>query len=126
VRYEKSGDSRTVDQNTAIHVYRVLQEALNNVARHSQTKQADVRLRFSPDELVLEVEDAGVGFNNAAGGRGMGLVSMRERAEMVNGRLEILDGRGSPERNSRGALVRLTAPMTASEQARDAAVGIGG
>ena len=120
VKYEKTGESRTVEQNVAIHVYRVLQEALNNAARHSQSKEVEVRLHFDTGRLVLEVEDSGVGFRNGTGRKGMGLVSMRERAEMIHGRLEIVEGR------ARGALVRLTAPTDGAAVARDIAVGISG
>ena len=69
-----------------------------------------MRLRFLTDSVVLEVEDRGVGFGNRDR-QGMGLVSMRERAEMVNGRVEFLDREGG------GALVRLTAP-TGTEESR--------
>ncbi len=106
VRYEKDGDSRAVDRDVAIHVYRVLQEALNNVARHSKATEADVRLRFGEGELVLEVEDHGVGFGERNNGRGMGLTSMRERAELIHGTIEFL------KRDEGGALVRLTVPRT--------------
>jgi len=95
--------SREVDRGLAIHLYRVMQEALNNVARHSKSTTASVRLRFLPESVILEVEDRGVGFGSRKK-QGIGLVSMRERAEMVNGRVEFLDGEGG------GALVRLTAP----------------
>ena len=105
---EKDGVSREVDRGLAIHLYRVMQEALNNVARHSKSPSAVVRLRFLPEGVVLEVEDRGMGFGNREG-RGMGLISMRERAEMVNGRVEFLDREGG------GALVRLTAPTGAEE-----------
>ena len=50
-------EPRELDRGVAIHLYRVLQEALNNVARHSQSRQAAVRLRYLPDTVVLEVED---------------------------------------------------------------------
>jgi signal transduction histidine kinase len=103
VRYLKDGESRAVDRDVAIHVYRVLQEALNNVARHAKCQDAEVRLRFRPEALVLEVEDHGVGFGQATEGRGMGLVSMRERAELVKGTIEVL-------RQSGGTLVRFTVP----------------
>jgi signal transduction histidine kinase len=106
IRCEKDGVAREVDRGLAIHLYRVMQEALNNVARHSKSPSAAVRLRFLPEAVVLEVEDRGVGFGNR-GSHGMGLVSMRERAEMINGRVEFLDREGG------GALVRLTAPTPA-------------
>jgi signal transduction histidine kinase len=108
IRYEKVGPSRDVDRSVAIHLYRVMQEALNNTARHSKSTRASVRLRFLPEELVLEVEDEGVGFGNRER-PGMGLVSMRERAEMVNGRVEFLERAGG------GALVRLTVPVAPEE-----------
>jgi signal transduction histidine kinase len=103
IQYRKTGAGRELDRGIAIHLYRVLQEALNNVARHSKSKTAAVRLSFLPDSVVLEVEDEGVGFG-ARDGKGMGLVSMRERAELVNGQVEFLAREGG------GALVRLTVP----------------
>ena len=76
-----------VDGGAGVHVYRVLQEALNNVARHSGAKQAWVRLRFLPDALELEVEDHGVGFTEPPNKRGIGLVAMRERSELMGGQI---------------------------------------
>src|SRR5206468_3710564 len=55
VHCEKTGEAREVDGAVAVHIYRVLQEALNNIAKHSQSKQASVRLRYLPDAVVLEV-----------------------------------------------------------------------
>jgi len=103
VQYEKSGTSRELDRAVATHLYRVLQEALNNVVRHSKSPSAQVRLNYTPDEVVLEVEDRGVGLGKGRG-RGMGLVSMRERAELVNGRVEFLPAEGG------GTLIRMTVP----------------
>ena len=109
IRYEKTGEEPPLDREIAIQLYRVLQEALNNVARHARSGHADVRLRVTPVEVVLEVEDEGVGFQKSGNGRGMGLISMKERAELVNGRIEFLEGRGG------GSLVRLTVPLSGSE-----------
>ncbi len=92
----------------SIHLYRVMQEALNNVARHSGSLRASVRLRFLSEAVVLEVEDDGVGFGNKDK-QGMGLVSMRERTELVNGAIEFLD------REPGGSLVRVTVPMSPKE-----------
>jgi signal transduction histidine kinase len=63
-----------------------------------------VRLSYLPDSVALEVEDRGVGFGKAED-KGMGLISMRERAGLVNGRIEFLNAEGS------GALMRITIPM---------------
>lgn len=108
VRYVKSGGPSAMPREADIHVYRVVQEALNNVARHSASKRAEVRLTFEPRAVRVEIEDEGIGFSGK-GRDGLGLVSMRERADIVGGTIEFVDGaRG-------GALVRLTIPVFAEE-----------
>jgi signal transduction histidine kinase len=105
ISYEKSGCPFTVDGNVGIHMYRVLQEAMNNVTRHSGAKNAWVRLQFMPHLLRLEVEDHGTGFSTQRVQQGIGLVAMRERAELLTGKLEFL----KPAEG--GTLVRLTVPL---------------
>jgi len=105
VFYEKSGAPFPINGNAAIHVYRVVQEALNNLARHSGSSEARVRMRFLPDVLEVEVEDRGKGFEAQAARPGIGLVAMRERAELLGGTVEFL----RPEHGS-GTLVRLRVP----------------
>jgi len=102
--YEKSGTVFPVDGDAAIHVYRVVQEALNNVTRHSGAKEAWVRLRFLPKTLELQVEDHGSGFMAQPRKQGIGLVAMRERAELLGGALEF----AQPAEG--GTLIRLTVP----------------
>jgi signal transduction histidine kinase len=71
-------------------LYRVAQEALANVARHSEATQAEVRLVWEADRLRLAVRDNGLGFDVAtARGKGLGLASMRERVEALGGRLTV-------------------------------------
>jgi signal transduction histidine kinase len=102
--YEKSGTVFPVDGDAAVHVYRVLQEALNNVTRHSGAREAWVRLRFLPKILELQVEDHGSGFTVPTKKQGIGLVAMRERAELLGGSLEF----AQPAEG--GTLIRLTVP----------------
>jgi signal transduction histidine kinase len=104
VGYEKTGQGKELDRELSIHLYRVVQEALNNVARHSNSKSAAVRLRFLPAAVVLEVQDEGVGFQERVT-QGLGLISMRERAELVNGAIEFAKGEQG------GVLVRITVPL---------------
>jgi signal transduction histidine kinase len=87
ISYEKQGVPFPVDGGAGIHIYRVVQEALNNVARHSNARQAWVRLRFLPHTLELEVEDHGVGFTQRPNSHGIGLVAMRERSELMGGQI---------------------------------------
>ena len=89
VSYERVGEPVRVDDQTAIHVYRVLQEALANVARHSGATQASVRLRSSDGSIHLEVEDRGRGFSPNGSRRGLGLIAMRERAALLGGTLDV-------------------------------------
>jgi signal transduction histidine kinase len=85
--YEKQGVPFAIDGSAAVQIYRVVQEALNNVARHSGAKQAWVRLRFLPARLELEVEDHGAGFGGRPARQGIGLVAMRERSELMGGKI---------------------------------------
>ena len=105
VSYDRSGPTLPIDTTVSIHVYRVLQEALSNVARHSNAGRAWVRLRCRSDQLELEVEDHGKGMDRASVHRGLGVVVMRERAAIVGGTIEFLRPREG------GTLVRLTVPM---------------
>jgi signal transduction histidine kinase len=109
ISYEKQGTPFPVDGGAGVHVYRVLQEALNNVARHSGAKAAWVRLRFLPDALELEVEDHGAGIPERLSKRGIGLVAMRERSELMGG--QIVFSR-PPEGGTR---VHLTVPREKAE-----------
>ncbi|MGC1685940.1 MAG: ATP-binding protein [Candidatus Acidiferrales bacterium] len=109
ISYEKSGRPFAVDGSAGIHIYRILQEALNNAARHSEAREAWVRLKFEPDSLMLEVEDRGKGFNSQSVSRGIGMVAMRERAELLGGRIEFT----TPQTG--GTLVRLSVPRGRAE-----------
>jgi PAS domain S-box-containing protein len=87
----------------AICFYRVLQESLTNVARHAHADQVQVALRCDADRVSLSVEDNGRGFDtggvisNSNQDAGIGLLGMRERLELLGGRLEINSrpGRGT-------------------------------
>jgi signal transduction histidine kinase len=87
ISYEKQGEPFPVDSGAGVHIYRVVQEALNNVARHSGAQQVWVRLRFLRDALELEVEDHGVGIVERPSKHGIGLVAMRERSELMGGQI---------------------------------------
>ena len=109
ISYEKQGEPYPVDGGAGVHIYRVLQEALNNVARHSGARQAWVRLRFLRDELELEVEDHGTGIPEQTSKRGIGMVAMRERSELMGGQLVF----SRPQEG--GTLVHLAVPRERAE-----------
>jgi len=70
-------------------LFRVVQEALANVARHSQARHVTVELAYQGDDIVLTIEDDGAGFDLGQVEKGIGLDSMRERLEAIGGRLDI-------------------------------------
>jgi signal transduction histidine kinase len=105
VSYERSGPVRAVDNTIGIHVYRVLQEALSNVARHAGDRRAWVRLGYTAGTLELAVEDHGGGIRAESKRAGLGIVGMRERAALVGGSIEF----SVPPEG--GTLVRLTVPL---------------
>lgn len=70
-------------------LFRVAQEALSNVARHSRASKASVSLAAEEDEIVLSIEDNGAGFDPDTAVKGVGLDSMGERLTAVGGRLEV-------------------------------------
>jgi signal transduction histidine kinase len=89
LHYDKSGARYPIDSAAGVQIYRVLQEALNNVSRHSEAKEAWIKLRFGVDQLEVDVEDHGRGFAPSNGQTGIGLIAMRERAGILGGTLNV-------------------------------------
>jgi len=88
-----TGEQRRLPQDRELTIFRIAQEALRNIVRHGKATRVRVGVAFAVREVVLEVVDDGIGFDVLAlrnqGGRHMGLLSMKERAEMIGGRLEL-------------------------------------
>jgi signal transduction histidine kinase len=98
-----------VRSSAGVQIYRVLQEALNNVTRHSGAQEAWVRLKFLTETLELEVEDRGKGFVARTTNRGIGIVGMRERAELIGGTLALW------KPDAGGTVVRLIVPRAKAD-----------
>jgi signal transduction histidine kinase len=95
---------------SSVHLYRIVQEALNNVARHSDAREAWVTVEEQEGELKLEIRDNGAGFEVSADGsrvmgQGIGLMGMRERAEHLNGSFKVLSSPG------KGCVVSVRVPL---------------
>jgi signal transduction histidine kinase len=86
------GHGRGRDLETA--VYRVVQEALNNVVKHARADSARVSIRATDEQLEIEVEDDGVGFDVDDATQGFGLAGMRERVSLAGGTLQVRSGGG--------------------------------
>jgi signal transduction histidine kinase len=79
----------TMNADVSLCLYRIVQEALHNVARHSQAREAQVSVTCNEGHLELLVVDSGVGFDPGHAHAGLGLVSMRERVAILKGQLNI-------------------------------------
>lgn len=110
VDFRQDGVPRDLPRDTALGLFRVLQEALTNAVKHSGVRRFTVSLAVQEGRLALDVVDAGVGFDVAAGLRsnGLGLLSMRERLNLLNGELSI---NSAPDRGTR---VHVRVPLSAT------------
>jgi signal transduction histidine kinase len=86
-----SGPAIRITGPPAIHCFRIVQEALNNAAKHSGTKTAEVQIIFSAEKLTVNIRDFGRGMEQSKrlSQPGLGLIAMRERAELLSGELKI-------------------------------------
>ena len=94
--FEASASDQDASEQTAMCLYRVLQESLMNIAKHSGSVSAHVTLTRQMDQLEMRVRDRGRGFNpNAEGCRGIGLMSIEERVRHLDGKLIVNSRQGS-------------------------------
>ncbi len=111
VSVEISGDEVRATGTAATAIFRIVQEAVSNIAKHAQAKNARVSLEFRKSEVLVLVEDDGQGFDPDSlklpqdSGRGLGLLGMRERAELFGGTVEIESSPGQ------GARIRVRVPL---------------
>jgi two-component system sensor histidine kinase DegS len=104
-----------IDGQLAINCFRIMQEALNNAAKHSGTKRAEVKVSFTPERLTLSIRDFGSGLPSVKKGTepGLGLIAMRERASLIGGQLRI------DSVPNGGTTVSVAVPLTTEEVVGD-------
>lgn len=107
---------RNLPKETSLCLYRVLQEALQNALKHSGGRHFTVEMHGRSGEIQMDVSDLGVGFvqHDAVNCDGLGLISMRERLQMVKGKLSI---RSEP---GRGTTIQALVPLSSVDGARAA------
>jgi PAS domain S-box-containing protein len=104
-------DDQHLPEETRLALFRIYQESLNNIVRHSKAKQVWVRLMLDDQQVVLEIEDNGQGFElpsrwiQLARQGHLGLIGARERTEAIGGKLEVQSSPGE------GTLVRAIVPV---------------
>ncbi|HEX8959697.1 MAG TPA: GAF domain-containing sensor histidine kinase [Solirubrobacterales bacterium] len=104
----REGDGERLPQETESTLYRLVQEALNNVAKHAGASRAEAVVERSGDVVEVTVTDDGRGFDPAAANSGFGLTGMRERVVLADGDLKIETAPG------RGTVVTATIPLRPS------------
>nr|WP_260407942.1 sensor histidine kinase [Planomonospora venezuelensis] len=115
-----TGTARLLHPEVEVTVYRAVQEALANVARHAQARKAGVTLSYMEDVLVADIRDDGVGFTPSgtggedSGAGGFGLTAMRQRVVRLAGSLEVESAPGQ------GTAVSVTVPAVSAEAGREA------
>jgi signal transduction histidine kinase len=100
-----------VDGAAATAIYRIVQEALTNVARHANASRVELRLRERPEELLLEIRDDGRGITEGevSDPRSLGLIGIRERADVAGGTVHFEGVAG------RGTIVSVRIPLRATQ-----------
>ena len=83
-----------IPETSKTAIYRIVQESLNNALKYSEAENLFVRISHQGDCLRLDIRDDGVGFDVSEKGRGMGMISMRERAESIGGAFSIQSSAG--------------------------------
>lgn len=92
-----------------ISLFRIAQEALTNIAKHSQATKVVLRLESSDRQIVLSIQDNGCGFNPNQNSTGFGLQGMQERTVALKGKLEIISG------DSKGCQILVQIPLFLSD-----------
>jgi len=117
VRLEHENVPAGLSSDVALCLFRIAQEGLNNVAKHSAAHEAQVTLRLNGDALVLQIADRGRGFNGDGAGAqgGLGLASIRERVRLLGGEFTV---RSQP---ARGTTITASVPAVARASTADTA-----
>ncbi len=109
-------DGQLLPEETRMALFRIYQEQMNNIFKHSRCEQVNISLIVEPHQVTLEIQDNGVGFNlpdnwiKLVRTGHLGLVGMRERVEAIGGTMEIHSKPGE------GTLIRVSAPVVKENQ----------
>ena len=109
--FHEEGDHTRLDPSVEITVYRVVQEALNNIRKHAEATKVDLYLSYNDDNIIVKIKDNGVGFdltdtiNNAISVGSLGLLGMKQRVDMLGGTIDI------QTRHGKGTTIILTLPV---------------
>jgi two-component system, NarL family, sensor kinase len=109
ITFEVSGETTFMNSPKELIIFRIVQEALNNILKHAQAKRIILKLDYQPDHLDLDINDNGIGFminsnaNLTDKKNGSGLINMKNRALMLGGSWKI-------DSSDEGTIIKLTVP----------------
>lgn len=89
VNFSTTGNLVFLDANTELVLFRIVQEAINNIIKHAAADIIDIKLHYNSHLLTIDICDNGKGFNADSNNCGTGLLNMKKRAKMLNGTLHI-------------------------------------
>lgn len=97
VHYQSAGlDDQPIDQSTAITIYRIVQELINNIIKHAAASQAIVQVNKTGETITITVEDNGIGFDTTIlqASKGVGWSNIQSRVNFLKGRLDVRSAQG--------------------------------
>jgi NarL family two-component system sensor histidine kinase LiaS len=112
VVFRVEGGEETIAQEAEQSLFRVIQEALSNISRHSRASAASIFLTYGDDHITLQISDNGIGFNKTTIKQGLGLHSMEERVKELNGSIKI-------NSSASGTTITIMIPQLKAEMKKD-------
>jgi PAS domain S-box-containing protein len=109
LKFTLSGNKKRFSEDLEVGIYRVVQELLNNLIRHSNAEKATLALKFRPGYLSLQLKDNGIGFDVdkvLSKGKGFGLRNIRSRIQLFNGELKITSDK------NKGTTISIMLPLS--------------
>jgi two-component system sensor histidine kinase UhpB len=106
IRLRTSGITKSIiPGNTQLMIFRIVQEQMSNIIKHSRATEAEIKLAVVRNELVVTISDNGVGFDPRKRMKGIGLMNITSRAEVHNGKVEVISSPGN------GCTVKISIPL---------------
>jgi PAS domain S-box-containing protein len=117
IKLNISGQRFTLSNEKELALFRIIQEAVNNIRKHSEATSAVISLKYSPQKVRLTVSDNGKGFDTTqeikeVGLHKLGLISMRERAQLIEAKIKIKSSPG------KGTIISVDVPLEETERAQ--------
>lgn len=106
VYFQHFGLDNHLPQGVSLHIYRIIQELLNNTLKHALSREVLIQLTRNENELIVLVEDDGVGFDPMNASKGMGMGNIQSRVHFLKGEVSVQSGKGE------GTTTVITIPMS--------------